>query len=139
MRRLALGVCAVALAGILAGCGGGSETAKAVPELTVSYEVTQDTRMTQIGVDVQGNAEYVLEDYYELAGVVTNPSDIAARLVQAAITVRSPSGEILHEETIGVGEVAAGGERSFEYRWYSAEEALFDVRTLLGEEPADGD
>jgi len=137
MRRLVLGMCAVALAGILAGCGGGSETAEAVPELTVSYEVTQDTRMTQIGVDVQGNAEYILEDYHELTGVVTNPSDVAAQLVQVAIAVRSTSDAILHEETIDVGEVPAGEERPFEYRWFSAEEAEFEVRAILGEEAGD--
>jgi len=137
MKRSMLAVCAIVLVGILVGCGG--ENDEPPIALNTVFEVTQNARMVQIGEDMSGNAEYQMKDYHEIAGVVENPSDAEAYAVQVVVTVSSAAGDTLHEETIDVGNVAAGGERAFKYRWYTADEVTLDAHAVAGEPPAGGD
>ena len=135
MKRLAVSVCAVLLAPIHVGCSGGS----ALPNLETAYEVSEGSWMVQIGTDIRGHEEYVLEAYYEIAGVVRNPSKKVAYATQVIVAVRSPTGDLVHEEVLDIGEVEAGGERSFAYQWPSDEDVELDAHAVSSEPPADND
>jgi len=137
MKRSVLAVCAIVLVGILVGCGG--ENGEPPIALNTVFEVTQNARMVQVGEDMSGNAEYQMKDYREIAGVVENPSDAEAYAVQVVITVSSAAGDTLHEETIDVGNVSAGGERTFKYRWYTTDEVTLDAEAVASEPPAADD
>ncbi|MFC2078320.1 hypothetical protein ACFLTM_05895 [Candidatus Bipolaricaulota bacterium] len=137
MKRSVLAVCAIVLVGILVGCGGEGGNNEPSIALNTVFEVTQNARMVQIGEDMSGNAEYQMKDYHEIAGVVENPSDAKAYAVQVVITVSSPDGDTLHEETIELGNVEAGAEKPFKYRWYTEDEVTLDARAVAGEPPDD--
>ena len=137
MKRLVYAASAIVLLGLLAGCGG--DRAQALPELDTTYDVVRDSQMVQIGSDIQGNPEYILEDYHEISGIVHNPTQRVAYAVSVVVTVQSPDGEGLHEETIELGDIGPDEELPFGYRWYSEDDANLDARASASEPPAEGD
>ena len=134
MKRLGAGVYAALLAAVLVGCGGGN----ALPDLKTVYDVTEGSQMVQIGTDIRGHEEYALEAYYEISGLVENPSGRTAYAVQVIVSVRSSGNDLVHEETLTLGEIEAGGERPFAYQWSTEEDVTLDAHAVSSKPPSDG-